>query len=158
VLDAWGILFSALSRGVNRMDLYITNEFDNSDKSYVRKKLIEYNLKHIPENWKGRSQEINLILKDEDGQIYAGILTEICWNWLEVHILWVDEKVRKLGYGKKLLSEVEKIAKDKNCDFIKLDTLSFQALDFYKKQGYEIFGSIENAAREHTHYYLKKDI
>ncbi|WP_460318931.1 hypothetical protein [Paenibacillus sp. YSY-4.3] len=33
--------------------------------------------------------------------------------------------------------------------------LSFQALDFYKKEGFEIYGMIEKAER-HTHYYMKK--
>jgi GNAT superfamily N-acetyltransferase len=96
-------------------------------------------------------------LKNADGQIYGGIVGEICWNWLEIHYLFVDKELRKLGYGKKLLSEAEKIAKEKKCDFIKLDTLSFQALDFYIKQGFKVFGAIQNAG-SHTHYYLKKDI
>lgn len=82
---------------------------------------------------------------------------EICWNWLEIHYLFVDEAFRKSGYGAKLLNEAEKIAKEKQCEFVKLDTLSFQALDFYIKQGYEVYGQIENAGR-HTHYYMKKDI
>ncbi len=76
---------------------------------------------------------------------------------MEVQYLFVEEQLRKLGYGKKLLYAAEKIAKEKACDFIKLDTLSFQALDFYKKLGFEVYGEIQNAGR-HTHYYLKKDI
>lgn len=76
---------------------------------------------------------------------------------MEVHYLFVNDNLRKLGYGKKLVSEIEKIAKERKCDFIKLDTLSFQAIDFYIKQGFEVFGTIQNAGR-HTHYYLKKNI
>lgn len=72
---------------------------------------------------------------------------------LEVQYLFVEDNLQKLGYGRKLLSEAEKKAKEKKCDFIKLDTLSFQALDFYIKQGFEVFGTIHNAGR-HTHYYL----
>lgn len=139
------------------MKLNITNEINSADKSFVRDKMIEFNLKHFPDDLKGRYQEVNLFLKNADGQIYGGIVGEICWNWLEVHYLFIDEDLRKQGYGKNLLSEAEKVAKEKKCDFIKLDTLSFQALDFYIKQGFEVFGAIQNAGR-HTHYYLKKNI
>jgi len=53
---------------------------------------------------------------------------------------------------------MEKIAREKECDFIKLDTLSFQALGFYEKNGYEVFGSLDNVGRDYKHYYLKKDL
>lgn len=76
---------------------------------------------------------------------------------LEIHYLFVDEPFRQSGYGAKLLNKAENIAKEKQCEFVKLDTLSFQALDFYLKQGYEVYGKIENAGR-HTHYYMKKNL
>ncbi|MDF2668956.1 MAG: family N-acetyltransferase [Paenibacillus sp.] len=146
-----------MGTGVGSMELHISNQLNNADKAFVRDKMIEFNLRHFPEDLKGRYQEVNLFLKNADGQIFGGMVGEICWNWLEIHYLFVDDAFRKLGYGKKLLSEAEKVAKDKKCDFIKLDTLSFQALDFYIKQGFEVFGTIQNAGR-HTHYYLKKEI
>ncbi|WP_098742400.1 GNAT family N-acetyltransferase [Paenibacillus sp. EZ-K15] len=142
------------------MEIYFTNEViasKSEDKNYVRNQLIAYNLKHFPDDLKGRYQEINLLLRNADGQILGGIVGEICWNWLEIHYLFVDEPYRKSGYGAKLLNEAEKIAIEKQCEFAKLDTLSFQALDFYIKQGYEVYGKIENAGR-HTHYYLKKEL
>nr|WP_188540884.1 GNAT family N-acetyltransferase [Paenibacillus segetis] len=119
--------------------------------------MIEYNLMHFPDDLKGRYQEVNLFLVDEEDQVLGGIIGEICWNWLEIHYLFVEDEFRNCGYGKKLMSEALTIARDKECEFVKVDTLSFQALDFYKKQGFEVFGVIENAGR-HTHYYLKKDL
>lgn len=139
------------------MELFLSNELNSADKAFIGNKMFEFNSKHFPDDLKGRYQEVQLYLKNADGQIFGGITGEICWNWLEVHYLYVNEELRKLGYGQKLLFEAEKLASDKKCDFIKLDTLSFQALDFYKKYGYEVYGVIENAGR-HTHYYLKKDI
>ncbi|RAR43649.1 N-acetyltransferase [Paenibacillus sp. MDMC362] len=142
------------------MHIYFTNETaesNSADLNYVRNEMIKYNLKHFPDDLKGRYQEVNLLLRNADDQIMGGIVGEICWNWLEIHYLFVDEPFRKSGYGTKLLREAEKLAIDKQCEFVKLDTLSFQALDFYIKQGYEVYGQIENAGR-HTHYYMKKDI
>lgn len=142
------------------MQIYFTNETaesNSADINYVRNQMIKYNLKHFPDDLKGRYEEVNLLLRNADGQILGGIVGEICWNWLEIHYLFVDEPFRKSGYGTKLLNKAEKIAIDKQCEFVKLDTLSFQALDFYIKQGYEVYGKIENAGR-HTHYYMKKDI
>lgn len=142
------------------MQIYFTNETaesNSADINYVRNQMIKYNLMHFPDDLKGRYQEVNLLLRNADGQILGGIVGEICWNWLEIHYLFVDEPFRKSGYGTKLLNEAEKIAKEKQCEFVKLDTLSFQALDFYIKQRYEVYGRIENAGR-HTHYYMKKDI
>ena len=112
---------------------------------------------HFPDELKGRYEPVQLFLKDHNGQIYGGLVGEICWNWLEVHYVFVDETLRQSGYGKALLSEAEAIAKSRKCNFIKLDTLSFQALDFYQKQGYIIYGTIPNAGG-YNHYYLTKRI
>ncbi len=70
----------------------------------------------------------------------------------------IDEDIRGLGYGTKLLAEIEQAALESQCDFIKVDTLSFQALDFYQNNGYEVYGTLDNVGREFKHFYLKKDL
>lgn len=127
----------------------------SEEANYVRNKLIEFNSKHVPD---GRYEEINLCLKDEKGEIIAGLNSAICWNWMEIDILWVEEGSRKQGYGTRLLDEAEKIAKSKECTFIKLNTFSFQAPEFYKKYGYKEIAIIENAPLGINHYYYKKDL
>lgn len=135
----------------------ISKNIDTKDNDYIRNKMIEFNRRHFPEELKDRYEELKLHLVSEDGDILGGIVGEFCWNWLEIQYLFVEEEHRKSGYGRILIREVEKMAIERECDFIKLDTLSFQALGFYLKEGYEIYGTIENAGG-HTHYYLKKDI
>lgn len=140
------------------MKLRICKQSNNDDKQYINDELYRFNLKHFPEDLGGRYEEINLFLKDESGKVYGGILGAVCWNWLEIYTFILDEDIRHSGYGTKLLTELENIALEKKCDFIKVDTLSFQALDFYQKNGYQVFGSINNVGREFVHYYLKKDL
>lgn len=127
----------------------------NDETSYIRRKLIEFNSKNVPN---GTYEEINLCLKDDNGRIIAGLLSAICWNWMEIDILWVDDDYRRQGLGKILLEEAEKIAKAKSCTFIKLNTFSFQAPEFYKKYGYEVMAIIENAPLGSKHYYYKKEL
>lgn len=131
--------------------IYSTNE----ETDYVRKKLIEFNSKQVPN---GIYEEVNLCLKDDNGDIVAGINSAICWNWMEIGILWVDDNYRNQGYGKRLLEEAEKVARAKECTFIKLDTFSFQAPEFYKKYGYEVIATIEDAPLGSKHFYYKKDL
>ena len=140
------------------MNLQIKRESSPEHRKYVNHLLYEYNLSHFPKDLAGRYQEVELFLTDEKDTVRGGLLGEICWNWLEIHILILDEDIRKEGYGSKLLLQAEEIAAEHECDFIKLDTLSFQALEFYQKHGYEVYGVLENVGRDHKHYYMKKDL
>ena len=54
------------------------------------------------------------------------------------------------------LEEVENDAKSKGAKLIHLDTFDFQAKEFYEKQGYIVFGILENCPEKHYRYYLKK--
>ncbi|MBE7099905.1 GNAT family N-acetyltransferase [Bacillus cereus] len=140
------------------MNLYITKELNQNDENTVNNLLMDYNYEYLPNDLKNNYEEIHVFLKDETGKVLGGILGEIYANWLEIKTFMMEKKIRKLGYGSKLLLEIEQIALEKKCDFIKVDTLSFQALDFYRKHGYKEFGIIENAARDYKHYYLKKSL
>ncbi|MEK5332930.1 MULTISPECIES: GNAT family N-acetyltransferase [unclassified Lysinibacillus] len=140
------------------MSLYITKELNDQAKQIVNNELYKFNLKHFPVDLRGNYEEMNVFLKDENDNVRGGILAEVCWNWLEIHTLMIDEDIRKSGFGTKLLLELEHMALAKQCDFIKVDTLSFQALEFYEKHGYQIFGTLDNVGRDFKHYYLKKDL
>ncbi|MEI5906975.1 GNAT family N-acetyltransferase [Bacillus spongiae] len=140
------------------MKLHLTKEVNERYKKNIQNKLYEFNVKHLPEDLRGRYEEVNVFLLDDDKNVHGGILGEICWNWLEIHILMMDEELRGKGYGTKLLLEMERAAKENKCDFIKVDTLSFQALDFYRDNGYEIYGTLDGVGRDYKHFYLRKDI
>ncbi|MFC4307317.1 GNAT family N-acetyltransferase [Cohnella boryungensis] len=128
------------------------------ESQYVRSKLKEYNAQHVPDEIRSRYERINLHIANEEGDIIAGLMSVLCWNWVEVEILWVDAQHRIHGYGSKLLQEIERIARAKQCSFLKLNTFSFQAPDFYRKHGFELIGLFDNAPTGHKHYYFKKDL
>ncbi|WP_127583567.1 GNAT family N-acetyltransferase [Paenibacillus koleovorans] len=137
---------------------YPIGNADEQEKNFVRRKLIEFNAQHTPEHLKSRYEEINLTVKDENGEILGGLLAVLSWNWIEVNILWVDAAFRHSGIGTQLLQEIERLAKEKGCTFIKLNTFSFQAPAFYLKNGYVQYAVLENAPEGASHYFFKKDV
>lgn len=139
-------------------DMHKISKSSNDESTYVRNRLIQFNSMNVPDDLARNYEEVNLTVKNESDEVAAGLLSVVCWNWVEIDILWVDERYRGLGYGSKLLSEIEEIAKQKRCTFIKLNTFSFQAPLFYKKHGYQEIAVIHDAPRGFKHYYFKKDI
>ncbi len=98
----------------------------------------------------------NYVIKDSEN-IVAGI--KICFYLQEcmfISVLFVDEKYRGKGLGRRLLNYAEDKAKSLGVKLIHLDTFDFQAKDFYFKHGYVIFGILDDCPKGHKRYYLKK--
>ena len=98
-----------------------------------------------------------VVVRNEDGDVIGGLCGDLLWDWLHVQCLWVDEGLRDRGVGTKLVRMAEDAAIFRGIDNIHLETTSFQALDFYLKHGYEVFGQLEGKPAGHTWYYLKKE-
>lgn len=139
------------------MKSLIIEECSGEDRKIVLDGLYNYNMKQVPstnpENW----IPYEYIIRNENREIIAGILSILgYWNGLEIKILWVKEEYRKSGIGTKLLIETENNAKAKGAIISFLDTFDFQAKDFYLKNGYTIFGILDDFPTGHKRYYLQK--
>ncbi len=138
---------------------YIIKESSDDEAELIIDNLVSYNLSIIPKIQEESFIFINRVIKNSENKIIAGINSKMyCWNCLYIDSLWVDADYRKFGFGTKLLNEVEMIARKRGGRLIHLDTFDFQAKDFYIKQGYEVFGVLDNCPENHRRYYMKKDI
>lgn len=141
------------------MENYIIEKSTKEEYDLVDNGIVEYNIAKVPFTQDKAFVAINRVIKDSNGNVLAGINSILyCWNCLYIDVLWVKEEVRSQGYGSILLNLVEKIAKEKGCKLIHLDTFDFQAKDFYLKHGYEVFGVLDDCPSEHKRYYMKKII
>ncbi|NFD77514.1 GNAT family N-acetyltransferase [Clostridium botulinum] len=142
------------------MNNYIIRESSSEEEAdLIIDRIVEYNLSKVPGKQEVPLLCINRVIEDTNGEIIAGILSKMyCWNCIYIDVLWIKEEYRKDGLGTKLLKEVEKIAKEKDCHLIHLDTFDFQAKDFYIKHGYEIFGILDQCPENHKRYFMKKNI
>jgi GNAT superfamily N-acetyltransferase len=80
------------------------------------------------------------------------------WEYLEIRFLWVDEGHRTNGLASKLMAKAEREAASRGCKHTYLDTLGFQAPDFYKKLGYEEFGRLSGFSGQHDRHFLRKTL
>ena len=137
-------------------DLKIVQQWKQEDSDFIRKKVIEYNMEQLPDKLKTSNEDVSFIVKDDLGEIIGGITANIFWHHMYIDYLWVDKSVREKGYGRELLKRMETLALDKGCRFILVDTFSFQAPGFYKNNGYEVYGILEDHPKGFNQYFLHK--
>lgn len=95
---------------------------------------------------------------EEEGRIIAGIVAGSSFETLEVEFLFVDEDHRGRGHGRALLRCAEEAARADGLKQVLLNTYSFQAPGFYKKEGYQLLFRIENAFGEISQYFFRKEL
>ncbi|WP_217847119.1 GNAT family N-acetyltransferase [Paracoccus marcusii] len=102
------------------------------------------------------TQLIAVLLNDEAGATVGGLWGKTVYEWLFIGMLAVPAEQRSSGLGSALMDHAETIARSRGCIGIWLDTFEFQALGFYQKLGFEIFGQIDDHPMGHRRYFLQK--
>jgi GNAT superfamily N-acetyltransferase len=125
------------------------------DLRYIEAGLSAYNRQYAPEDG---HRTLNIFLRAADQTLAGGLLGDTYWGWLYVRVLWLDERVRRQGLGEQLLQAAEQEALRRGCRHAHLDTMSFQALPFYEKQGYTVFGVLEDLPAGHSRIFLQKKL
>ena len=90
------------------------------------------------------------------GRLIGGLNGGTAWGWLYISHLWVEQTARHHGLGSALMAEAEERGRARGAAGAHLTTASFQARGFYEKQGYEVFGSIEDMPPGGSLFYMKK--
>ncbi len=92
----------------------------------------------------------------EGGKIIGGLVGETFLGWLYVSALWVKDEFSRQGYGSGIMQAAETEARRRGVKGVYLDTLSFQAPEFYAKLGYREFGRLEGFPAGHNRRWLAK--
>jgi GNAT superfamily N-acetyltransferase len=132
-------------------------ESTDEEKESLDDKLVAFNKSKVPYQQSEDWISLSYVLKDETGQVTAGIVAALhAWKVMYVDILYVEADYRGKGYGTLLLEKAESEAKSLGGYLSYLDTLDFQAKEFYQKMGYSVFGVLEDCPRGHNFYYMQK--
>ncbi|CUX03959.1 Acetyltransferase (modular protein) [Agrobacterium genomosp. 2 str. CFBP 5494] len=102
------------------------------------------------------AEDLWVIARDGNGGVQGGLKGRTFYSWLFIDWLWLSPAARGQHVGIQLLGRAEMAAQARGCIGSYVDTFSFQAPNFYRKNGYEEFGRIEGLPPGHACIWLKK--
>lgn len=105
---------------------------------------------------KGKS--LCFVLQTPEQEVVGGVIGATHWDWFYVDLMWIKEDLRGRGYGHRLLTLAEQEARQRGAKKAYLDTFSFQAPEFYKNHGYQVFGELLEFPPGHQRYFLTKQL
>jgi GNAT superfamily N-acetyltransferase len=103
-------------------------------------------------------QRLCFVLQSPDESIVGGVIGETYWDWFYLDLIWVKDELRGRGFGHRLMTLAEDEARGRGAKNAYLDTFSFQAPEFYKEHGYQVFGELQDFPPGHQRYFLTKQL
>jgi GNAT superfamily N-acetyltransferase len=134
----------------NRVGI-ISDPTDDDVKKF-QQGLESYNMEKTKGEFNSPQPWHNLVLKSHDGDVVGGIATSTLYWTQYLEVLWVDEKYRGLGYGRDLVLEAQRLAKEIGCVSSHVYTFSWQAPEFYQAVGYDLivtYDGYHSGIKEH---------
>lgn len=86
----------------------------------------------------------------------GGAIGEQVSDWLSIQSLWVSEPNRRHGIGSTLLAHMEATAISQGARRAIVDTVEFQAPEFYRLHNYVEFGRIRNFVNQWDRVFFEK--
>jgi len=140
-------------------------EPDTDETKQISEWLRQFNLQTNSEfmtRWMDESNPVeiplNLVVEIDD-ELVGGLLGVTLFSWLKVSILVVKQEHRQQGFGKDLMLEAERIAIERGCTKAYVDSMQYQAPEFYQKLGYEIVGKLSDwDSHGHSKFFFEKHL
>ncbi|OWV76692.1 acetyltransferase [Rhizobium sp. R339] len=99
-----------------------------------------------------------VLIRDTDGKVSGGLSGFTAWGWLFIQMLYIPDTLRGTGLAGRILAKAEEEAKARGCRGAWIDTFNPQALGAYLRQGYEVFGELEDFPEGRTRSFLRKNL
>lgn len=135
--------------------IVIEDGADQQTMGAVIKGLTEYNAAHAD----GEVPNYLVIsVRNDEGDVAGGLVGATYLGWLSVQAVWIADALRGAGQGRALMAAAEQEAIRRGCPRVFLETLSFQALPFYEKLGYQVHSALQGFPPGGTRYALIKQL
>ncbi|MGO7202569.1 GNAT family N-acetyltransferase [Rhizobium ruizarguesonis] len=99
-----------------------------------------------------------VLIRDTDCKVTGGLSGFTAWGWLFTQMLYIPDTLRGTGISGNILTKAEEEARARGCRGAWIDTFSPQALRVYLRQGYEVFGELEDFPEGRRRSFLRKSL
>ncbi len=135
------------------MHIAVSHEENSEVFETLVSEVRKFNMSHTGNE---KPKPLSVIASDDSGNLIGGVSGRTIYNQLLIEVLWVSESARGNGLGRSLMLRAESEAKARGCIAAQVDTLSFQAPDFYQKLGFEIVGKVAGIPNSPERFFLVK--
>ena len=92
------------------------------------------------------------------GRVVGGLTGRTSLGLLFVDLLYLPGELRGSGLGGELLRRAESEGRGRGCHSAVLYTISFQAPDFYRRHGWQVFGEVPCEPPGTSRVFMTKDL
>ena len=137
-------------------EIIINKELFNKElQKEIHKGFNRHSLSTIGHEW--RLDTYAFVAKDDE--VLAGVcVVNFFWGVVHIKCLYVAEKYRKKGLGTNLVNSAIKYGLDNKFTFALVETMSYQALDFYKKMGFYLEFTQKGFSYGTSLHHLRKEL
>lgn len=104
----------------------------------------------------GNMEDITFIARGS-GHFLGAVHGKTFWGALHIKYLYVTPEARKNGVGRTLMDRIFEKGVQMSCRFAFVETMNFQAVDFYKNLGFIEEYVRSGYDKETSFHYMRKD-
>ncbi|OYP36664.1 GNAT family N-acetyltransferase [Rhodopirellula sp. MGV] len=138
----------------------LASEFESTICTWLR----EFNQTANPVWWKATSAPSSqaaalFVIATDCSDLVGGLIGSTSLKWLRIDLMAVKDDSRRQGIGRLLVEAAEKEAIKRGCHYSFVDTMEYQAPEFYGRCGYKVAGEIPDwDSHQHRKFFLTKNL
>ncbi len=131
----------------------MTGELDAAGVEQLRNEVIAFN---VAATGYSDGAPLGCLLRDPAGQLIAGLEGFTWGGYAMIEWLWVHDRYRNDGLGRRLVVAAEQEAARRGCVVVRVNSHTFQAPGFYVGLGYSQIGLATDTPVGHGEVFLQK--
>ncbi len=145
-----------LAQGTMQLDITITDSPSRESLDLIASGLDGFNLDAA--GYADRRELAVLVTDPQTGKVLGGLTGRTSLGMLFIDLFYLPAELRGQDLGSRILAAAEDEARRRGCCSGLLYTISFQAPDFYVKQGWRVFGEIPCEPAGTRRVFFSKDL